>query len=84
MKIVGVIVDILVELDNETYRKHVVFENWKKEIYVVVLRKNYGMIVAELLLYNKFRGDLENIGPEFNPYDLCVANTIKFASKNQW
>ena len=35
MKTTGVLVDILLELDSETYRKHVVFENGKKLIYAV-------------------------------------------------
>jgi hypothetical protein len=34
----------------------------------------FGMLVASLLWYKKFRGDLEGIGFEFNPYDPCVAN----------
>ena len=38
MRITGVLVDILVKLESETYRKHVVFENGKKVIYVVLLR----------------------------------------------
>ena len=29
-KITGVLVDIFVEMDSETYRKHMVFENGKK------------------------------------------------------
>ena len=36
--ITGVIVEMLVRLDSETHRKHVVFENGKKLIYVVLLR----------------------------------------------
>ena len=32
------------------------------------------MLVAALLWYKKFKGDLETIGFKFNPYDPCVAN----------
>ena len=46
--------DIPVELDSETYRKHVVLEKGKKLIYIFVFRGIYGMIVAALLLYDKF------------------------------
>ena len=53
MKIAGVILDMLLELDSETYSKHVVFENGNKLIKVVVLRAIYGMVVALLLLYKK-------------------------------
>ena len=34
------------------------------------------MLVAVLLLYLKFHGDLENVGLEFNPYNPWVANRI--------
>ena len=82
MKITGVLVEMLVKLDSETYRKHVVFENGNKLIYVVLLREIYGMFVAEILLYRKFCGDLENIGFDFNPYDPCVASRIKFGKQH--
>ena len=68
MIIIGVLVGMLVELDIETYRKHAVFENGKKLIYDVLLREIYGIIIAKLLFYKKFCGDLENVGFEFNTY----------------
>ena len=60
---------MLVEMDSEAYRKSVVFENGKKLIYNVVLISIHGIIVAVLLLYRKFHGDLEKIGFEFNYYN---------------
>ena len=66
-KIIGVIVDIILGLDSETYRKNVVFENRKKVIYVYTLREIHVIIVAALLFYMKFCGYLENIIFEFNP-----------------
>jgi len=33
-----------------------------------------GMLVAALLWYRKFRGDLESEQYVFNPYNPCVAN----------
>ena len=74
--------DILFELDSETYRKQVVFENGKKLIYVVVLRQICGLLVSALLFYSKSCGDLENIGFRFNPYDPCVTNRINFGNQN--
>ena len=62
MKITGVLVDILVKMDSETYRKNVIFENEKKVIYIVVFRTIYGTLVAGILCYKKFCGELENIG----------------------
>jgi hypothetical protein len=34
----------------------------------------YGMLIASILYYKKFRKDIESIGFEVNPYDICVAN----------
>ena len=58
MKIIGVLVDILFEMDSGVYRKHVVFENGKLLIYGAVLITIYEMLVTALLFYKKFRGDL--------------------------
>ena len=74
MKITGVLVDLLVKMVPDVYGPFVVLENGKKVIYVVVLKALYGMLVAALLWYKKFRADLEKTGFEFNPYDPCVAN----------
>jgi len=43
---------------------------------VVVLKALYGMLIASLLWYQKFREDLESIGFKFNIYDPCVANRM--------
>ena len=82
MKTIGVLVDIPVELYSETKRKQVVFEHGKKLVHVVVLRSVYGMLVASLLFYKKYLGDLEKIGFEFNPYNPCVANRIKVVKQH--
>ncbi|MGC9161842.1 reverse transcriptase domain-containing protein, partial [Acidithiobacillus sp.] len=54
----------------------VTHEGHKKVVYVQVLRALYGMLVAALLWYKKFRSDLEQQGFVFNPYDPCVANKV--------
>ncbi len=74
MKITGVLVDLIIEMAPEVYKPFVTFEGTKKVIYVQVLRALYGMLVAALLWYKKFRADLEEEKFEFNPYDPCVAN----------
>ena len=74
MKITGVLVDLMVEMDPEIYGPYVVYENGSKMIYVQVLRALYGMLVAALLWYKKLKSDLEELGYEFNPYDVCVTN----------
>jgi hypothetical protein len=76
MKITGVLVNLLVNLSPEVYGPYVVSDKHRKVIYVQVLRGLYGMLVSALLWYTKFRGDLEEKGYEFNPYDSCVANKM--------
>jgi hypothetical protein len=76
MKITGVLVDLLVEMAPEVYKPFVTFEGNKKVVYVQVLRALYGMLVAALLWYKKFRCDLEQQEFVFNPYDPCVANKM--------
>jgi hypothetical protein len=86
MKITGVLVDLLVEIDVAKYGPYVVFENGVKTIYVGLLRAIYGMLVAALIWYQQFKKELETVGFQFNPYDPCIANrkvngsthTIKF------
>jgi hypothetical protein len=70
MKITGVLVDTLVDINPKLYGPAVVLENRKKVIYVEVLKAIYGMLEAALLWYKTFRKDLEDIGFIFNPYDL--------------
>jgi hypothetical protein len=74
MKITGVLVDLLVDISPEVYGPYVVTDKHRRVLYVQVLRGLYGMLVAALLWYTDFKGDLEEKGYEFNPYDPCVAN----------
>ena len=46
MKTICMLVDMLLELDSETYSKHVVFENGKKVIHIDVLRVIYGILLT--------------------------------------
>jgi len=52
----------------------VISEGRDKAIYVNMLKALYGMLVASILYYKKFQKDIERIGYEINPYDMCVAN----------
>jgi hypothetical protein len=72
MKITGVQVDMLVDINPELYGPAIVMENCKKVLYVEVLKAIYGMLEAALLWYKTF--DLEDIGFVFNPYDPCVVS----------
>ena len=76
MKIRGTLLEILVEMYPEKYSEYVVEEGGRRTLYVVMLKALYGMIMSSLLYYLKFKGDLEEIGFQINPYDPCVANRI--------
>ncbi len=76
MKLRGQIVDLWVEIEPETYETFIVYEGNKKVLYVRMLRALYGMLIASILYYKKFRKDIEGIGFIVNPYDSCVANRI--------
>ena len=76
MKITGDLVDILLSINPDLYSEYVVYENGNKVLYVEVLRAIYGMLIAALLFYRKFKTDLEEHGFQFNPYDPCVANKM--------
>ena len=66
--------DILVDVSPEIYSKCVVQEKGQSVLYVQMLKALYGMMVSSLLYYKKFHKDIESIGFEVNPYDMCVAN----------
>jgi len=74
MKIKGPMVDMLVDIEPQTYKKFVKGEDGSKVIYVQVLKAIYGMLQSTLLFYKKLRRDFEENGFTINPYDPCVAN----------
>jgi hypothetical protein len=82
MKITGVLVKMLVKLNPELYGPYVVYEKNRKVLYVQGMRAIYGMLEAALLWYKKFRGQLEQKGFKFSPYDLCVANRTENGSQH--
>ena len=60
LKIRGKLVDILGEIDPDTYSQFVTYERNEKVLYCAVLRAIYGMLTSALLFYKKWRRDLEN------------------------
>ena len=76
MKIQGQLVDMLVNIAPQEYQDFVRFEGTHKIIYVEMIKALYGMLQSSLLYYKKFCKDLEEIGFEINPYDLCIANRV--------
>jgi len=69
-------VDILVDVSLEIYINYVVQEKGQSVLYVQMLKALYSMMVSSLLYYNKFRKDIESIGSEVNPHDMCISNQI--------
>jgi hypothetical protein len=84
MKITGLLVNMLGKLNPELYGPYVVYERDRrnKVLYVQVMRASYGMLEADILWYKKFRGELEQKGFKFNPYDPCVANRTEKRSQH--
>ena len=72
----GPLVNILCEIRPGVYNKFVIYEGKQKQKfwYVRMLKTLYGMMIAFILYYKKFRKDIKSIGFEVNPYDICVAN----------
>ena len=75
MKIRGVLVDILCEMD-PVYKDYVVMEGNSKVLYVHITKAIYGLLVSAMLFYKKLSADLQGYGFEINPYDPCVANKM--------
>jgi hypothetical protein len=46
------------------------------------MRAIYGMLEAVILWYKKFRGELEQKGFKFNPYDSCAMNRTEKGSQH--
>ena len=69
------ILGAMLEIDNEIYKKCVIFgKNGKKHLYVRLSKAMCGTLKAELLCYRKLSRELKEYGFVINPYDPCVAN----------
>jgi len=75
IKIRGELVDILLEIGPEIYSNYVIEKRSEGPLHPNV-EALYGMMVSSLLYYWKFHKDIEIIGLEVNPEDMCVANPI--------
>jgi hypothetical protein len=77
IKICGVLVDILVEIALDMYKKYATNKDKKKGVRQLLVQCQNalsGTMVASLLYYRKFTKSLTEIGFELNPYNPCVAN----------
>ena len=75
MKIRGVCVDVLCEID-PIYWDYMVAEGNQKVLYVHMTQAIYRMLVSAMLFYHKLTKALLSYSFELNPYDLCVVNKM--------
>jgi hypothetical protein len=77
IKILGVLVDILVQIAPNVYKSYVTTDKeGAKQLLVQCQNALYGTMVASLLYYRKFTKSLKSVRFEINPYNPCVANKI--------
>lgn len=77
VKIRGVSLDLLLESAPEIHRDHVIHDrNGNKTLHCLVLKGLYGMLIASMSHYKKFKKDIKSIGFELTPHDPCVGNRI--------
>ena len=73
----GQLAEMMVKIDPSLYRKYVTFsQKGVPMLYVQLSKARYRMLRAALLFYKRLRRDLEDMGFEVNPYNLCVANKM--------
>jgi Reverse transcriptase (RNA-dependent DNA polymerase) len=76
MRLEGIMVELLLEIDHALYAPFVCKEKGKDVIYVQLIKALYGTLKAAMLFWKKLTETLVGWGFEVNPYDWCVANKI--------
>jgi hypothetical protein len=76
VRITGIMVDTLLEIDPEMYEPYVTYEGKEKVLYLELLKALYGTLRASRLFWEKLFGKLLEWGFEPNPYDSCVVNKM--------
>lgn len=76
VRLTGIMVDKLLEIDSEMYAPFVTYEGKEKVLYVELLKALYGTLRAARLFWEKLSGQLQEWGFEPNPYDSCVVNKM--------
>ena len=71
LKLTGVSVEIMYCINPE-YKQHIVDENGKIVLYVLVIRSIYGCIEYALLWYDLYTHRLKQMVFVLNKYDPCV------------
>lgn len=76
LKLSGEVALLLVECDEDRWKKHLRKENGKWVLYTVCKKAIYGTMNAALLAYKKLAKLFKSMEMEMNPYDPCVWNKI--------
>ena len=74
LKLTGQVTTLLIESDEDKWRKHLRQENGKDVLYVKCDKAIYGTMNAALLAYKKLAKLFSEWGFVMNPYDPCVWN----------
>jgi hypothetical protein len=76
IKLEGVMAKVILKINPRKYTTHVVKENGKDIIYIILQKALYGTLQAAFLFWQNLSTQLVEWGFETNPYDFCVANKI--------
>ena len=76
VRLTGIMVDILLDIDHAMYAPFVIYERKEKVLYVELLKALYGTLCAAHLFWETLSNKLMEWGFEANPYDSCVVNKM--------
>jgi hypothetical protein len=76
LRLTGKIVDLLLEVDRNTYAPYITHEGKEQVIYVELIKALYGTLKAAKLFWLLLSGKLQEWGFTINSYDSCVANKM--------
>ena len=76
MKIRGLLIDILLEIDEDKCKDFIIYPGKDKLLCIKMLKVSHSILVASILCYKKFRKNIEVIEHKVNPYNISIARKI--------
>ena len=77
MLLKGKLAELMVQIDPQMYRKHIITSSkGEPMLYVRLSKALYGLLQSAIMFYMKLCAELEDFGFTVNPYDPCVAKKI--------
>ena len=76
VKIRGLLVDILLEIDKDKHKDFIICYGKEKLLYVKMLKTSHSMLAASILCCKKFRKDIKVMWCIVNSCDVCTASEI--------